>query len=191
MRFWVRLAIGATMVLVGWVFIAWQNKFHISPPLVFVCLGYLAIVTLVYNLWRTGTAVAMVDDAEARASWTKPVGARVHLEREKKMLLKAIKEAEFDHEMGKLSKVDADEMIGLYRARAIEVIKELDRLGGTAGTVREQIEREVKARLEVLARTTKASADKAPGPKKKKDKKSTATAASDAPVPSSAKVDEP
>ena len=36
MQRWLRLAIGAAIVLIGWVFIAWQNKFHITPPLVFI-----------------------------------------------------------------------------------------------------------------------------------------------------------
>jgi hypothetical protein len=50
--------------------------------------------------------------------------------------------------MGKLSKVDSDALIRSYRARAIEVIKELDRLeAGTALSTRDQIEREVKARI--------------------------------------------
>ncbi len=82
---------------------------------------------------------------------------RDELEREKRTLLKAIKEAEFDHGMGKLSKRDADEMIATYRARAIEVIKELERLeAGEAGTVRERIEREVKARLELDGKAAEA-----------------------------------
>ena len=151
---WVRLAIGAGIVLVGWLFILWQNKFHVSPPLVFVCLGFLAAVALIYNLWRAGSAVAKVDDAEAIASWRRPVGPRIDLEREKKTLLKAIKESEFDHQMGKLSKADADRMVAVYRARAIEIIKALEK--DTAGrSVREQIEAEVRARLEVEGKTKK------------------------------------
>ena len=151
---WVRLAIGAGIVLVGWLFILWQNKFHVSPPLVFVCLGYLAAVALVYNLWRAGSAAAKVDDAEAIASWRKPIGPRIDLEREKKMLLKAIKESEFDHQMGKLSQADADRMVAVYRARAIEIIKALEK-DTTGQSVREQIEAEVRARLEVEGKTKK------------------------------------
>ena len=149
---WVKPAIGAGIVLLGWVFIAWQNRFHVTPPLVFVCIGYLAVVLTIYNLWRVGAAVASTDDAAARASWGRPVGQRTQLEREKKTLLKAIKEAEFDLAMGKLSKVDADRMVGVYRARAIEIIKALEAHDDT-GTVREKIEREVKARLEIEGKT--------------------------------------
>ena len=138
------------LVLVGgWLFILKNNSFHVSAPVVFVCLGYLAVITTVMNLWRTGASAVAPEDA-TEAAWTAPIGPRGELEKEKKTLLKAIKEAEFDHQMGKLSKADADEMIATYRARAIEVIKGIDRLdAGQAETTRDVIEREVRARLEV------------------------------------------
>jgi hypothetical protein len=148
-------------LLIGWGFIAWQNRFHVTAPVVFVCLGYLAVIATVYNLWRTGAAAVESGEAVTDSTWAKPAGAVGELEREKRTLLKAIKEAEFDLEMGKLSKRDADGMIRTYRARAIEVIKEIEQLGqGAAGTAREQIMREVRARLEVSAKSQKKSATK-------------------------------
>jgi len=153
---WVRRGGALGALLVGWLFIAWQNRFHITAPLVFVCLAYLAVIATVLNLWRTGAAAVATPEGEADSTWAKPAGALGELEREKRTLLKAIKEAEFDHEMGKLSKHDADAMVATYRARAIEVIKEIDRLGtGKTGTPREQIMREVRARLELEARSQK------------------------------------
>src|SRR3569623_774123 len=171
---WIRRGVSAALVVIGWGFITWQHKFHATAPVVIVCLGYLAVVLMIVNLWRTGAA-AMSPEHEGEQAWSRPIGARGELEKEKKTLLKAIKEAEFDHEMGKLSKADADEMIHTYRARAIEVIKELERYGADglkmgnvdpAGrplandTVRDQIAREVKARLEIegAAKTKKKKA---------------------------------
>ena len=159
---WLWRGVAFLALVVGWMFIAWQNSFHIGPPTVFVCLAYLALVGTIYNLFRTGAVVAApagTDDVDD-STWGKPVGALGELEREKKTLLKAIKEAEFDHEMGKLSQVDADQMIAQYRARAIEVIKEIERLEGLGGTetVRDQIEREVRARLAVLVPKQKGKA---------------------------------
>jgi len=157
---WIRRGAIAALVVIGWVFIAWQNKFHATAPVVIVCLGYLAVVLMIVNMWRTGAA-AMSPEHEGEQAWSRPIGARGELEKEKKTLLKAIKEAEFDHEMGKLSKADADEMIHTYRARAIEVIKELERyeevgmVVDPAGrplakaTVRDQIALEIKARLAI------------------------------------------
>jgi hypothetical protein len=140
----------ALVLVIGWLFIAWRNHFHVSAPLVFVCLGYLAVVSTIYNLWRTGASAVAVTDDEADSTWAKPAGALGELEREKRTLLKAIKEAEFDLQMGKLSQRDADAMVQTYRARAIEVIKGIDRLTlGAAESAREQILREVRARIEL------------------------------------------
>ena len=51
---------------------------------------------------------------------------RKELEREKTSLLKALKELEFDHEMHKVSDADFAEIGGVYRARAIRVMRQLD-----------------------------------------------------------------
>lgn len=146
---WMWRGVAAASLLLGWLFILWHNKFHVTVPVVIIGLGYLAVVATVTNLWRVGVAAVAPED-DSPDAWTRPIGARGELEKEKKTLLKAIKEAEFDHEMGKLSKADADDLIRMYRARAIEVIKELDRLdAGAAGSARDQIQREVQARLAV------------------------------------------
>ena len=147
----IKIASFIGFVLLGWLFILAQNKFHVTAPVVFVCLGFLAVTTTVLNLWRTGAAAAAPDAADREGEWERPLGAAAHLEKEKRTLLKAIKEAEFDLAMGKLSQADCDGLIRDYRARAIEVIKELDRLdqiaSPTALSARDQIAREVKARL--------------------------------------------
>lgn len=157
---WRGIALGA--LLVGWVFIIWQNHFHLTAPAVFVCLAYLAVVATVYNLWRTGAAAVATGDEEADSTWARQTGALGELEREKRTLLKAIKEAEFDHQMGKLSQRDADEMIQGYRARAIEVLKEIDRLdSGAPGTVRDQILREVRARVLLESKAPRAAGPQA------------------------------
>jgi hypothetical protein len=172
---WLRRGLFLGVLVLGWVFILSQNRFNFSAPTVFLCLGYLAVVSTGYALWRTGVVVVAETAEEADSTWGRPLGRRSELEREKKTLLKAIKEAEFDREMGKLSKADADEMIGVYRVRAIEVIKEIDQMdSGSAGTVREQIERELKARLEVDAKAEKLKADALADANKDKKKREAA-----------------
>jgi hypothetical protein len=144
----VKLGVFGAALVLGWVFILWSNKFHVTAPVVIVCLGYLCVVSLVFNLWRTGAAAAAPDDVNE--DWGRPIGAVGELEKEKRTLLKAIKEAEFDHAMGKLSKRDAESLIAQYRARAIDVIKQIAHKDGDAKlSVRDQIEREVKARREL------------------------------------------
>jgi hypothetical protein len=70
--------------------------------------------------------------------------ARLALEREKMLVLRSIKELEFDRAMGKLSPKDFDEMSLRLRTRAIALMKQLDE--GDTG-YREVIERELRARL--------------------------------------------
>ena len=183
---WVRLASGLGVVLSGWLLIIAINGFHVTPPVVFVCLGYLAVVAAIYNLFRTGASAVAPEDPDDDFDSTHPQ-AELELEREKRALLKAIKEAEFDQQMGKLSKRDADEMIALYRMRAIEVIKELD---GAGGSVRDQIQREVRARIELEDKAKKKAAADADKKQAKKKKKVQAEPAAEEPVADDKKSDD-
>jgi hypothetical protein len=82
---------------------------------------------------------------------------RAALEREKTIVLRAIKELEFDRAMGKVSDADCAEMVGKLRARAVRLIRQLD--AGSAG-YHDLIQREVDARLghkNASARTPGAS----------------------------------
>ncbi len=68
---------------------------------------------------------------------------RAALEREKMLALRAIKELEFDHSMGKISHEDFREMDARLRARAIRLLQQLD-----AGTgYRDRVERDLAKRL--------------------------------------------
>ena len=66
---------------------------------------------------------------------------RAALEREKGLVLRAIKELEFDFAMKKIAQADYDEMGGKLRRRAMGLIQQLDATTG----YREQIERELAA----------------------------------------------
>jgi hypothetical protein len=69
--------------------------------------------------------------------------ARAALEREKTLVLRSIKELEFDRGMGKVSEKDFGEMSARLRARAARLMRQLD-----AGSIyRDQIEREVERRI--------------------------------------------
>jgi hypothetical protein len=73
---------------------------------------------------------------------------RQTLERDKLLVLRAIKELEFDHAMGKLSAGDFQEMSGRLRARAARLIQQIDQSAG----YRERIERDAAKIAESLAR---------------------------------------
>lgn len=70
--------------------------------------------------------------------------ARAGLQREKMLVLRSIKELEFDRSMGKLSSRDFDDMALRLRTRAMALMQQLDE--GAAG-YRDVIERELRARL--------------------------------------------
>src|SRR5207244_2891786 len=69
---------------------------------------------------------------------------RAALEREKNLLLRAIKELEFDYAMGKVSAADYEEMTSRLRSRAVRLITQLD---SAESGYRELIERELASRL--------------------------------------------
>ncbi|HKE84063.1 MAG TPA: zinc ribbon domain-containing protein [Vicinamibacterales bacterium] len=68
---------------------------------------------------------------------------RAALEREKTLVLRSIKDLEFDRAMGKLSEKDFTEMGARLRARAAGLMRQLDAGAG----YREQIEKEIERRI--------------------------------------------
>ena len=68
---------------------------------------------------------------------------RAALEREKSLVLRSIKELEFDRAMGKVSEKDFGEMSGRLRVRAARLIRQLDAGEG----YRTEIEREIVKRI--------------------------------------------
>lgn len=93
-------------------------------------------------LYRTLAPLAAEDLSVFREPLTER--SRAALSREKMLVLRSIKELEFDRAMGKLSQKDFDEMSARLRARALALITQLDE-GGTA--YREVVERELASRM--------------------------------------------
>jgi hypothetical protein len=145
------LVAAAGLVAAGWILILAINRWHVGAPQVFLCLGWVSIVSAGRLLWiaavRGGSELDDLPDAIEPVTETRAG----ELEREKRVLLKAIKEVEFDRELGKMSNEDADDIVRVYRARAIEILKLLDggavEEPGADEPAHETIEREVRARL--------------------------------------------
>jgi hypothetical protein len=97
---------------------------------VFLALAAGALAWVIVLVFRAAGALAPSQpDAEPRTRPTTSARRRVELEREKQRLLKAIKELEFDHEMGKISDGDFREISAQYRARAMRAMRLLDEAG--------------------------------------------------------------
>jgi hypothetical protein len=65
--------------------------------------------------------------------------ARALLEREKALVLRSIKELEFDRKMGKVSEADFDDLGGRLRARALALMQDIER--AAAGDVEAPVTR--------------------------------------------------
>ena len=92
-------------------------------------------------LYRTLAPLVAKPSADPGAPLTG--STRALLERDKLLVLRSIKELEFDRAMKKVSAKDFEEMAGRLRARAMSLMRQLDADAG----YRELIEREVQARL--------------------------------------------
>lgn len=68
---------------------------------------------------------------------------RAGLEREKTLVLRSIKELEFDYAMGKIAQADFTDLSGKLRARALGLMRQLEAGGG----YRDAIEQELSRRL--------------------------------------------
>ena len=102
------------------------------------------------------SARALLDESAVADTGQATGRRKKELEREKASLLKALKELEFDHEMGKVSDIDFREIGGGYRGRAMRVLRQLDEQGADYKSL---VERELKARL-----GAKAESDAGPTP---------------------------
>jgi hypothetical protein len=83
---------------------------------------------------------------------------RAALEREKTLVLRAIKDLEFDYAMKKVAPRDFEELSARLRSRAIGLMRQLD----TGGGYKEMIERELAARLGAPSAPAAPSAPNAP-----------------------------
>ena len=88
-----------SLVVAGWILVLAINRWHVGAPQVFLCLGWLSIVSAGRLLWIS--AMRAGNELEGAPEDPEPVdhSRSGELEREKKALLKAIKEVEFDREV--------------------------------------------------------------------------------------------
>lgn len=114
---------------------------HVSASVLVLALSALALFWAVWVLFRAVAALVAEPEPLERAERTGR--RRKELEREKQALIKALKELEFDHQMGKVSERDFREISGTYRSRVVRVMRQLD-----AGEFdyRTLVERDLKAR---------------------------------------------
>lgn len=105
----------------------------------------VAIATVAWAAAAAARTVAPLVTPEL-GEQTEMVGGRTRaaLEREKMLVLRSIKEVEFDRAMGKISDADFQEVAGRLRARAAGLLRQLD---ADSTGYRALIERELSTRI--------------------------------------------
>jgi hypothetical protein len=125
-----------------------------SPEnVIFICLAIGAAALVGLGALRVLWPLVTTDPFEAEMVGNR---TRAALEREKNLVLRSIKELEFDRGMQKISAADYDDMVRRLRTRAARLLQQLD----NAGTgYREIIEKELASRLGKLGTAPLSDAD--------------------------------
>jgi hypothetical protein len=123
-----------------------------GPPLVLLMLGGMTLALTAGALLRMIEPLTRPESGESAAGGSSRRFVR-ELEREKQLVLKAIKEIELDFQMRKISERDYREMVERYRNRAMRLISELE----AGDDYRGLIEKELKLRLELPVADAPAS----------------------------------
>jgi hypothetical protein len=123
-----------------------------ATAVVIVATGQSAASIIILSLTVVATSLVAIGAYRALSPLTRPetadaptlVGGRTRaaLEREKTLVLRSIKELEFDYAMKKIAKSDFDEMSTRLRARALGLMRQID-----AGGYKSVIEQELNTRL--------------------------------------------
>jgi hypothetical protein len=129
---------------------------HAGPALVMMALGGLAAGLCGAALFRVIDPLLRPAAAAARAEANRQSVRLRELEREKGLVLKAIREIEHDFQMRKISESDYQKMSHRYRARAMRLIQEVE----AGDNFRSLIEAELKHRLAAIEAADDDAAEK-------------------------------
>jgi len=124
-------AAGILMVLMVGVFGA-----DLEPPTFALAVAAAVLIYALRAMFGVVHALARPDVLATLHEQRAGQAAREELRDEQKRVLKAIKELDFDHQMGKLSDPDHAELARTYRLRAVELMRSLD---GTATGVHPEL----------------------------------------------------
>ncbi len=144
--------------LVGATIVVFVSRGQTPSGIILLSLVIFTAAIVGVAMWRTLAPLTGKDDPTG----PQILGGRTRaaLEREKALVLRTIKELEFDKAMGKVSDKDFAEMSTRLRARAAGLIRQLDAGAG----YRETIEKEIARRLGGPPRSAPHHVDVSPEP---------------------------
>ena len=148
---WAAALVGMVLALLYGVLVA---GLHPGAALVMMTLGGLAAGLCGMALFRVIDPLLRPAAAAARAEASRQSVRLRELEREKGLVLKAIREIEHDFQMRKISESDYQKMSHRYRARAMRLIQEVE----AGDNFRSLIEAELKHRLAAIEAADDGSA---------------------------------
>ena len=127
--------------LIGATVVVFVSRGETPAGIILLSLIIFAAAIVGYAAWRTFAPFAGAEDPTA----PQMLGGRTRaaLEREKTLVLRAIKDLEFDRAMGKISEKDFTEMSARLRVRAAGLMRQLDAGAG----YRQEIEKEIARRV--------------------------------------------
>jgi ribosomal protein L40E len=114
-----------------------------GAPLLMMTVGGLSLALCGLALFRVLDPLVRPAAAAQRQERATESTRLRELEREKQLVLKAIREIEHDYQMRKISEADHKELTERYRARALRLINQID----AGDDFRTLIEQELKTRL--------------------------------------------
>lgn len=138
--------------LIGATVVVFVSRGHTPAGIILLSLIIFAAAVVGVATWRT----LMPFTASDEDSGPQILGGRTRaaLEREKALVLRSIKELEFDRAMGKVSEKDFDEMSARLRLRAAGLIRQLDAGRGYRDEIEQEITRRVATHAPVARPTT-------------------------------------
>ena len=144
--------------LVGATIVVFLSEGQTPAGIILLSLVIFGAAAVGAAAWRTFSPLSGLEE---------PAGpqifggrTRAALEREKSLVLRSIKDLEFDYAMGKVSDKDFAEMSARLRARAAGLMRQLD----AGSSYRQAIEAEIEKRVGKGARVVTAPAVTSPAP---------------------------
>lgn len=142
---WAVLATIATASVVGALF---------GVPLLVLTLAAGALLLVISLLWSSVQSLAGESELTFEDAFS--LGTRSAEEEQKRAVLRALKDLEFERSIGKISEDDYHEFSARYRAQAKLLMRNLDE---SLSEARKQVERDLERRLSKQARKQAREAD--------------------------------
>lgn len=123
---WWFLAVGFGLASVLILVLTLGAGAALDPATVGLAVALIALLYALRSLFRLVSAIAQPQADAIVLGERRATPEFAELRDERKRVMRAIKELEFDFEMGKLEQADYDEVLRRYKVRAIELSRVLD-----------------------------------------------------------------